>query len=364
MRLVSLKLEQFRNYGCAEVTLENGLTVLEGRNGTGKTNFLEALWLLSGARSVRASRDDQLIKKGAPLARLAAEFKDQERQREIILLIERGLVTRKRWRLERAPHISKEIQGLLPMVLFQPSDLDLLGRSSAARRNYLDQILVRTSRVEADLVRRVEKILQQRRAALEILQSGGAADLSSLDQQLVQYGTELSLVRRQLVKTLKPLVNSIYGQVSEQARQLEVTVSNPNDIDFAKVLPQLHQQEIAAGRNLVGPQRDDLELDLGGDSLKEYGSRGEWRTAIIALKLAELEYLSKKIGGRPVLLLDDVLSELDNERRKILENWFSRQQTILATTDRHELSKSTLAGAAVFSVADINQVYADAAAGG
>jgi DNA replication and repair protein RecF len=152
--------------------------------------------------------------------------------------------------------------------------------------------------------------------------------------------------------------------------ELQAVIANPHvavdvrgvaDItqSFRGTLAAVRDQEVAAARNLVGPQRDDLELTVHGRPLREFGSRGEWRTAVVALKLAELEHLAEACGERPVLLLDDVLSELDAERRRLLEPWFTQQQTVFATTDRNELSRAVLEHAAVRTVADGNVQAAD-----
>lgn len=366
MHVTNLSLEQFRSYARAELRPGDGLTVLEGRNAAGKTNLLEALWMLGGAKSPRAGRDDQVVRDGAPAARLACRFASEGRERELVLLVEHGHTTRKRWRLQRAPTTTAEVLGELSVVLFRPDDLDLLSRSASYRRTYLDQLLARGSREHAQLIRRVEQVLTQRRAALEVAQQGGSVDLDSLDEQLARHGGALAALRRELVAALVPIVSDVHATVAGGA-DVSLQLSNASlglsaaDVGqdagaisdaFRGALADSRQHEVAAGRNLVGPQRDDLEVSVNGRALREFGSRGEWRTAVVALKLAELEHLSAARTERPILLLDDVLSELDAARRLALEPWFAKQQTILATTDRHELSAETLEQATVLRIED------------
>lgn len=370
MRVYRLTLEHFRNYRQATLQLGEGLTILEGRNAAGKTNLLEALWMLGGAKSPRASREDQVVRIGADAGRLSGTFQSSTgdaagRERELVLFIERGPVTRKRWRLQRVPKKTSEVVGAVSVVLFRPDDLDLLSRSSSYRRTYLDQLLARSGVEHASLIHRVEHVLTQRRAALEALQQGQSTDLTSLDEQLLRDGAELAARRQQLVDQLASVVARVHTTVAADDTTLEIQVENPavpraarGSLAIARAyraaLAQLKTQEVAAGRNLVGPQRDDLLVTLGGRALREFGSRGEWRSAVIALKLAELEYLTAKRGERPLLLLDDVLSELDQQRRVALEEWFSKQQTVLATTNRHELSDASLKHATLMCVADGN----------
>lgn len=367
MRIVSLKLEHFRSYERAELRFGagGGLTVLEGPNAAGKTNLLEAIWMLSGARSPRTSRDDQVVRDGADAARLACRFTSEAaaagRERELVLLVERGRTTRKHWRLERVPKTTASIIGELTVVLFRPDDLDLLSRSSSYRRTYLDQLLSRSSREQAGLVRRVEQVLAQRRAALEALQQGLSADIESLNEQLVRDGAALAAARRSLLAAMQPTLQRVHTSVAGNDVALSVRIANPHipagtdDLQsirqaFNAALAAEHAPEVSSGRNLVGPQRDDIEVYVRGRPLRDFGSRGEWRTAVVALKLAELEHLASVRGERPILLLDDVLSELDADRRRTLEPWFGQQQTVLATTDRHELSNDLLHTASVCSV--------------
>lgn len=367
MRIASLKLEHFRSYQTAELQLgaDGGLTVLEGANAAGKTNLLEAIWMMSGARSPRTSRDDQVVQEGAEAARLACRFTSEAegtgRERELVLMIERGRTTRKRWKLERVPKTTSGVIGELVVVLFRPDDLDLLSRSSSYRRTYLDQLLSRSSREQATLVRRVEQVLTQRRAALEALQQGLSTDIESLNEQLVRDGAALAAARRALLAQMLPTLRQVHTSVAGSSVALDVRIANPHvpagtdslaalKDAFRSALEDQHAQEVASGRNLVGPQRDDLEIHVRGRALRDFGSRGEWRTAVVALKLAELEHLAAARGERPILLLDDVLSELDAERRKTLEPWFALQQTVFATTDRHELSDAVLRTATLRTV--------------
>ncbi|MFO0702436.1 MAG: AAA family ATPase [Candidatus Andersenbacteria bacterium] len=362
MHVRSLSLEQFRSYERAEVRFGPALTVLEGRNAAGKTNLLEALWLLSGARSLRASRDDQVVRTGAPSARLVGAFTAGQRARELVLFIERGPTTRKRWRLQRAPATrSPPWQENFRACCFglTTSTSSRAPAATAAPTSTSSWCGVRVA--QAALVRRVEQVLAQRRAALELLQQGGSADLASLDEQLVQEGAALGAIRRALVGALAPVVHAVHAAVAGSATHVDLALTNPADpggtaqtaaalaASYRAALAELHAQEVASGRNLVGPQRDDLSISIGGRLLRDFGSRGEWRTAVVALKLAELEHLARVRTERPVLLLDDVLSELDQPRRRALEAWLTKQQTILATTDRHELSGTLLADATVLT---------------
>jgi DNA replication and repair protein RecF len=164
-----------------------------------------------------------------------------------------------------------------------------------------------------------------------------------------------------LLAAMQPTLQRVHTSVAGSDVAFAVRIANPHvpegvgDVQsirkaFSAALEDTHAQEVASGRNLVGPQRDDLEVFVRNRPLRDFGSRGEWRTAVVALKLAELEHLANARGERPILLLDDVLSELDADRRRTLEPWFALQQTVLATTDRHELSDELLRTATVRTV--------------
>lgn len=351
MRIKKLIIDNFRNYQTTNLDFSSNLIVIEGRNAAGKSNLLEALFLLSTTKSVRASRESYLIKDDSLNSRLECHFETSEGIQELVGVLEkRERRTYKLWRLNKVPKTSNQIVGTFSVVMFRPDELDMLARSSSERRNYLDNLILRTNKEGLLKINILRKLLRQRQAALELIRNGHSQDLESLNDQLQEIGSWLSHQRSVLLRELMPHINSVYRNISGQSNSLELLLINKAWQDdtlgysvydfinlYKKSFINFRDHEIASGRNLVGPQRDDLEIKNDDKLVKEFGSRGEWRSVVLSLKIAEINYLESKLGYRPILLLDDVLSELDTQRREKIIEIIGQQQTILTTTNRSEL---------------------------
>ncbi len=328
------------------------MTVLEGNNGIGKTNILEALTILSVTKSPRSSKDDQLIQNDFKVGRIYADFTDGERQKRVLLAIDNSTGrVKKFWRLQGVPKRPTDIIGALQVILFRPDDLNLLIVSPGERRNYLDLIIARRQKGYLPGLSRFKKILAQRRAALEIMRTGGSAGIEALNTQLIELGSIISLRRGQLLEKINPLYKMALKKInvkSEGSLQIINPLwpsKSPKSIAgyraaYGQAIAKNINREIMAARNLVGPQREDLQVLLDGRLLRDFGSRGEWRSGILALKKSEADLIEQSSGSRPVLLLDDVASELDNLRQKSLVDWIRGQQTILSTTSLSSLPKA------------------------
>jgi DNA replication and repair protein RecF len=365
VRIQKLTLEHFRNYPEATFAFTKDISIVEGHNAIGKSNFIEALSLLSLTKSHKASLEEFVIEYQQPHARVAALFTTQDRQQEIVCVIEKieGR-TKKTWRIQKAPMTPAKVVGQFSVVTFSPDDLDALARSSSARRAYLDQILIKSNRQAHATLQRLKKTLQQRSAALELARLGQSTDLESFNAQLVTLGAEVSFMRYTLIQEIAPLFSDVYRRISK-TNTVELALTNslfsiPENATqkwfeetYQKHIEELREREIQAARNLVGPQRDDVTLELDKRDLTEFGSRGEWRTAVIALKMCELTYLERKRGERPILLLDDVFSELDRERQQALLQCATQQQTIITTTDAGEFDRESLPSTELIKILDI-----------
>jgi DNA replication and repair protein RecF len=365
VRVHTLNLEHFRNYPQANFAFTKDISVIEGHNAIGKSNFIEALSLLSLTKSPKASLEEFVIEHQQPHARIAATFTTQAHKQEIVCVIEHQEGrTKKTWRIQKAPATPSKIVGQFSVVAFSPDDLDALARSSSARRAYLDQILIKNDRQAHKLLQRLKKTLQQRSAALELARLGQSTDLESFNTQLITLSAEVSFMRCVLVREISELFSETYQRISgtntAELRLINALFTIPDEVTkewfkekYQQHIQELQQREIQAARNLVGPQRDDFTVQIDNKDITEFGSRGEWRTAIIALKMCELTYLENKKGERPILLLDDVFSELDRNRQQALLQCATQQQTIITTTDASELSQETLAAAEILKISDI-----------
>jgi DNA replication and repair protein RecF len=330
-----LWLTDFRSYASAELELGPGLTALLGDNGEGKTNLLEAVGYLATLSSFRGAPNEALVRGGAPMAVVRAEGERDGRS----LLIEaeitptgRGRVQVNRQRLAR----SRDLLGALRVSVFAPDDLELVKGGPAERRRYLDDALVATSPKLDALRSDVERVLRQRNALLR--QSGGRLTdeveltLSVWDAKLVTAGEALAEARAGLLADLAPVLGTAYDQVAGRPAKVEATYVAPwRELGLAAALGAARRDELRRGVSLVGPHRDDLALSIGGLPARTHASQGEQRSLALALRLAAHHVVSASTGSAPVLLLDDVFSELDPERSDALLAHLPPGQTLLTS---------------------------------
>ncbi|MPZ25313.1 MAG: DNA replication/repair protein RecF [Micromonosporaceae bacterium] len=331
MHVRRLELVDFRSYRAVEVDFEPGASVLVGPNGIGKTNLVEALGYIATLASHRVATDAPLVRSGAGSAVIRCTVMHDGRE----LLVELELVPGKanRARLGHSPvRRAREVVGALRMVLFAPEDIELVRGDPAARRRYLDDLLVARRPRFAAVCADYDRVLKQRNALLRTAQlarrSGGGADLSTLDVwdgQLAGHGAELLAGRLELAAGLAPHVAAGYDAVAGEAAgaaSLRYRSSLPAagaDRDalataLAAALAQARTAEVERGVTTVGPHRDDLALTLGELPAKGYASHGECWSFAVALRLAAYRLL-RADGVEPVLVLDDVFAELDTGRR-------------------------------------------------
>ncbi|MCC5951492.1 MAG: DNA replication/repair protein RecF [Acidimicrobiia bacterium] len=330
-----LWLTDFRNFASAELELDEGLTVVIGRNGQGKTNLLEAVAYLAELGSFRGVSTDDLVRAGMPSAVVRAEGERDGRS----LLVEaeinrvgRNRVMVNRQRLQR----SRDLLGAMRVSVFAPDDLAVVKGGPGLRRDYLDATLV-SARPRLDELRlALEKILRQRNALLR--QSGGrlsddvAVTLDVWDARLAETGEKLAAARAALVERLAPAVAAAYERLAEVPSEVSVRYEPWwRQEGLAAALVVGRDEDLRRGVTGVGPHRDDLELAIGGMPARSQASQGEQRTLALALRLAAHEVVTDEAGSAPVLLLDDVFSELDPARQAALVRWLPEGQTLLTT---------------------------------
>lgn len=350
MHVVSLRLGDFRNYSAASVTFSPGANVFVGANGQGKTNLLEAVYYSAALRSHRVASDAPLVREGRDQATVRIAVQRRERRAELELSIIPGRGTRARLNgvaLSRA----REALGLLRAVVFAPEDLSLVKGEPSARRAMLDELLVQRQPRWAGVIADLDRVLRQRGALLRaVAKRGGrpdAADVSTLavwDEQLSRLGGEVWRARLELVGALRaPFAESYQALAQDSARpwldyRSSVTADRVEDLAslrsiLARALESRRVEEFRRGVNLVGPQRDDLEIALHGRPAKGYASHGESWSLALALRLAAYRLLASESvdGGDPVLLLDDVFAELDAARRDRLADLVAGAEQVIVT---------------------------------
>jgi len=298
-----------------------------GRNGEGKSNLLEAVELLGSLRSHRCSADRDLIRQGQREAVIAASCSGGDRL-ELELRRQGGRQARRNGKVLERQH---ELIGPLRCVGFSALDLELVRGEPALRRQWLDRVVLQLEPVYAELLSRYGRLLRQRSQLLRrALAQGQLQDLLEVfDQQMALVGTRLHRRRRRALRRLEPLAAAWQQRLSGGREQLELGYQAGSVLEGteaeepwrAQLLEQLRQQrpqELRLGQCTVGPHRDEVALTLAGQPARRYGSAGQQRTLVLALKLAELELVEQLWGDPPLLLLDDVLAELDPERQQLL----------------------------------------------
>jgi DNA replication and repair protein RecF len=343
LHLSSLELTDFRCYRNLELALPDGVTVLVGANGEGKTSLLEAAGWVATARSLRGVPDAALVRAGETRAVLRAEVVDDGRRQS--LEAELRSVGRNRVLLNRHPLTrTRDLLGLLRVTVFAPDDLQLVKGGPAERRAYLDDLLVAvTPRYEAARAD-FERVLRHRNALLRgrAQDTEALATLDVFDEQLVTAGGELVRGRLRLTQRLLPAVDASYRELAGsddgvvdaryEAEWAEGPPA-PDDVDalLRAALRDRRRQEQDRGVTLVGPHRDEWRLTIHGLDSRTHASQGEQRTLALALRLAGHRVCTELVGSGPVLLLDDVFSELDEQRARALVAHLPAGQTLLTT---------------------------------
>jgi len=334
MRVARLLIEDFRSYARAERTLAPGVTALVGRNGAGKTNILEAIHLVARGDSPRARDDAELVRWGANAARVSARVErvDDARTVDIVLFAPPEGERRRprRYLLDGAGKRSDETIGELAVVSFFPEDVQLLAEAPSARRRYLDAMVAQVHRRHRAESREYQRILVQRNSLLRSFDGGSAApgramELGFWDSELVRLASSISLRRLEAVRDLVAPFRDASTRFSggealslAYAAQVEGDTIEERSAAYTALLAQKRDRELWQGTTLVGPHREDLAVSALGRPLPSFASRGEQRSAVLSLKLAEAVWIRERIGEQPVFLLDDVLSELDPGRRDAL----------------------------------------------
>lgn len=370
MYLRTLHLREFRNYHNQPVEFSAAKTILVGNNAQGKSNLLEAVELLSTLRSHRTSRDRDLVRTGESIARVTARLERDAGTVDLDLALRsngRRTVALNQEVLRR----QLDFLGILNMVQFSSLDLDLVRGGPDQRRRWLDALLIQLEPVYAYILQQYTQVLRQRNALLRAMHKNkdsapegepleeplgfeGSIDpgmdsinppnqLAFWDAQLATTGTRVIRRRRRVLQRLAPLAESWHQAISAGTEGLEVRYAPNVELEeddpqklqqrFLEKIQQKGKVEQFQGTTLVGPHRDEVDFTINGTPARQYGSQGQQRTLVLALKLAELKLIEEVIGEPPLLLLDDVLAELDpNRQNQLLDAVQDRFQTLITTT--------------------------------
>ncbi len=384
MYLSHLTLKDFRNYQQLDLPLEPGLFLFQGENAQGKTNLLEAVAMLATSNSFHASSDREIVSWDAPdhIARLAAsvERRNEEVKIEIVIIDpvppEEGSTgngvpfiapndrQRKRIKINSIPRRAIDLIGLVTVVLFSPVDLSLVDGSPEERRRFLDRGLCQMQPHYCQALGKYRKVVTQRSALLKRIRENQEDPrmLDYLDDKLTEWANLIIFERRRMVDSLNQHVDELQSIISGGREHLQIIYRPSFHVDssldtmkalqsYRTQLREARRKEIHQGVCLLGPHRDDLEFLVNDVNMLTYGSRGQQRTAALSTRLGELAYMRAVTGEEPVLLLDDVFSELDPLRREyLLHQVLQHDQVLITATDFTSLPEEILAKAHRYQV--------------
>jgi len=344
--ITNLNLNNYRSYTTLDLSLDPGVSIFVGKNGEGKTNIAEAVLYLTFLSSHRASGNTPLIKLGNQSAYIRAKVKYPEREILVELEINGDKANRAKVNQNQV-RSQKEIFGIVQTIYFSPEDLDIVRGDPSERRRFIDQLLTLRSPRIAGVISDYERAVKQRNSLLKTRASADA--LNPWDKQVAELGGELITLRMLALDELKPIFNQVYKDISD-TKPAEIvyksSIENPSlnqDENSEKIMERLVNNrgaELDRGLTLTGPHRDDLLLILGDHAVKGYASHGESWSIALSLKLATYNLL-KSDGLSPILILDDVFSELDEERReRLAEIAKGADQTIITVAVENDLPKS------------------------
>jgi DNA replication and repair protein RecF len=335
VHLHHLWLRDFRCYTEAELTFDAGLTAVVGSNGEGKSSLLEAVGYLASLKSFRGVPTEALVRQGAQTAVVRAEGVRDSRT----LLIEAEIATSGRNRVQvnrQRMQRSRDLLGALRVSVFSPDDLEMIKGGPAQRRGFCDDTLVALSVPNHQLRADLDRVLRQRNTLLKQARGRLTDDIATTldvwDTKFASLGDELAARRTDLLTRLNPLLMAAYDAVAGRSAQVTLSYDPPwAHSGLAAALAAGRADDVRRGVSLVGPHRDDMDLSIGGLPARTHASQGEQRSAALALRLAAHQLVSETTDSSPVLLLDDVFSELDPERSDALVRALPAGQTLLTT---------------------------------
>ncbi len=356
MFIKKLSLKNYRNIEKLNIELSENVNIFYGNNAQGKTNILESMFMCATGRSQRTHIDRELIKFGEDSAHIRMDI-DKDglndridihiKQKEKKGIAVNNIVVKK----------LGELFGTINIVLFSPEDLMLVKEGPSCRRRYMDIELCQMSKVYYSNLQKYYKVLKEKNNVLKKINENSSFKdtLDIWDSQLVQYGIKIMKYRADFINMLNEAGSKIHNKITDKCENLRIEYKPSVNIDeYEKKLFSLREKDIYYGSTSVGIHKDDMAFFINNINARDYGSQGQQRTVCLAIKLAEIELIENKTGNKPVLLLDDVLSELDKNRQDFIVNNIKGVQTVITSTGNENILKNINEKSKVFFVENGN----------
>lgn len=343
MYINKIKLQNFRNYNEQEIILNKSINVFYGDNAQGKTNILEAIFLCTFGKSFRTNKEKELIKLGKDNANVIIEYEKKDRDGKISISI-----FDKKQILVNGIKIKKlsELLGNINIVIFTPDDINILKGGPALRRRFLDMMIGQLKPNYVYILNMYIKTLEQRNNYLRQIKEENKPEnlLDIWDEKLIEYADIIYKYRKEFIDKIKKKINIIHKKITDEKEEINIQyISNCESKEvYSELLKQRRKLDIIKGFTTKGIHRDDFEIYINNKELSIYGSQGQNRTAILSLKLSELQVIYDEIEEEPILLLDDFMSELDINRRKNFLNNINNTQVIITCAEKIEFLKENV----------------------
>ena len=352
MIIKSIELKNFRNYEELNLNLDGGTNILYGDNAQGKTNILESIYVSGTTKSHKGSRDKEMIRFGEDEAHIRTMVEKNQMSYQIDMHLKKN--RSKGIAINGVPiRKASELFGVLNMVFFSPEDLNIIKNGPSERRRFLDSEICQLDKIYLYDLTKYNKVLNQRNKLLKdiVFHPDLENTLSVWDMQLISYGRRIISRRRRFVEELNEIVRGIHESISGGREQLTLTYEpDIEEAFFEDELNRAKEKDRKYCSTSVGPHRDDISFFIGDIDIRKFGSQGQQRTSALSLKLSEIELVKRCIHDTPVLLLDDVLSELDSNRQNYLLNSIHDIQTVITCTGLDEFVRNRFQIDKIFEV--------------
>ena len=352
MIIKALQLKDFRNYQSLDVDFSDTVNIFYGDNAQGKTNILESLFLMATTKSYRGSKEKEMIRLGKDESHIRLIIEKDEVDHTMDMHLKKN--SPKGAAIDgRLIRRTSELYGILHVISFSPEDLNLIKDGPSERRRFMDMELCQLDKVYFSNLSNYNKVLQQRNNLLKQLSFDKSLlpTIEVWNMQLVNFGKEIIRIRREFINSLLPIIEEKHNSISGGKETLKLEYkANVTEDNFAAQLEKNIERDIYLKATSCGPHKDDLAFFINDNNVRVYGSQGQQRSATLSLKLSEIELVKNKINDTPVLLLDDVLSELDRNRQTCLLSEIENVQTFITCTGLEEFIESQKQNNKVFHV--------------